>query len=57
MSNKWILISYAIVFFMVVSSFDLYSSNIYLVVLAAAALSIGGVVAWVMSVQPKKKDD
>lgn len=57
MSNKWILAGYAVLFFVVVSNYELYAENTYLVVLAAAVLSIAGIGAWVWSVQPKKKDE
>jgi len=56
-SNKWILAGYAVLFFVVVSNYELYAENTYLVVLAAAVLSIAGIGAWVWSVQPKKKDE
>ena len=56
MRNKWILLSYALFFFVLVSSYDSYSDNTYLVAIAGALLSVVGVGAWVWSVQPKKKD-
>jgi uncharacterized membrane protein YphA (DoxX/SURF4 family) len=56
MRNNWILLSYALFFFVIVSSYDSYSDNTYSVAIAGALLSIVGVGAWVWSVQPKKKD-
>jgi uncharacterized membrane protein YphA (DoxX/SURF4 family) len=56
MRNKWILLSYALFFFVIVSSYDSYSDNTYSVAISGALLSIVGVGAWVWSVQPKKKD-
>ena len=56
MRNKWILLSYALFFFVIVSSYDSYSGNTYSVAIAGALLSVVGVGAWVWSVQPKKKD-
>jgi nicotinamide riboside transporter PnuC len=54
MSNKWILLAYAVLFFAVVFNYDSYSDNTYLVALAGVTLSVAGIGAWVWSVQPKR---
>ena len=54
MSNKWILLAYAALFFVVVSAYDSYADNTYLVALAGITLSVTGVGAWLWSVQSKK---
>jgi len=57
MSNKWILLAYAVLFFAVISSYESYSDNTYLVALAGVTLSFAGVGAWVWSAQPKRGKD
>jgi hypothetical protein len=57
MSNKWILLAYAALFFGVVSAYDSYADNTYLVALAGITLSAAGVGAWLWSVQSKKDKD
>ena len=57
MSNKWILLAYAALFFGVVSAYDSYADNTYLVALACITLSAAGVGAWLWSVQSKKDKD
>jgi len=54
MSNKWILLAYAALFFGIVSTYDSYADNTYLVALAGVTLTVLGVGAWLWSVQPKK---
>ena len=54
MSNKRILLAYAALFFGVVSAYDSYADNTYLVALAGITLSVTGVGAWLWSVQSKK---
>lgn len=54
MRNQWILYGYLAFFFTVVSSYDLYSDNTYLVALAGISLGVVGLIAWVWSIQPKK---
>ena len=54
MSNKWILLAYAVLFFAVVFNYDSYSDNTYLVALAGVTLSVAGIGAWVWSAQPKR---
>lgn len=56
MRNRWILIGYLSLFFVVVGLYDSYKDNDLLVVLAAATLLITGLLAWIWSVQPKKPD-
>jgi len=57
MRNRWILLAYLGLFFIVVSLYDFYKDNELLVVAAAAIILIGGLLAWIWSVQPKKGDD
>ena len=57
MRNRWILLGYLVLFFLVISSYDAYKENDLLVILAAAIILIGGLAAWIWSVQPKKGDD
>ena len=54
MRNRWILLGYLSLFFVVVSLYDAYRENDLLVILAAAIILIGGLAAWIWSVQPKK---
>lgn len=54
--NQLILIGYLAIFFIVVSLYDLYKQNTYLVALAAVMLSVVGLLAWVWSVQGRKDD-
>jgi uncharacterized membrane protein YqjE len=56
MLNRWILLGYLSLFFVVVSLYDAYRDNDLLVILAAAIILIGGLAAWIWSVQPKKGD-
>lgn len=57
MRNRWILLGYLSLFFVVVGLYDSYKQNDLLVILAAAIILIGGLGAWVWSVQPKKGDE
>ncbi|MDA7760980.1 MAG: hypothetical protein P8M68_04340 [Aquiluna sp.] len=54
MNKKWILLGYTALFLMVVSSFDLYAENTYLVAGAAALLCLAGLAAWLWSAQKKR---
>jgi hypothetical protein len=54
MRNRWILLGYLILFFVVVSFYDAYKQNDLLVILAAAVILIGGLAAWIWSIQPNK---
>ena len=56
MRNRWILIGYLALFFGVVSFYDSYKENTFIVIVAAAIILIAGLIAWVWSVQPKKED-
>jgi general stress protein CsbA len=49
-----ILLGYLVFFFFVVSGYEKYSDNVYLVALAGVSLAALGLVAWVWSVQGKK---
>jgi len=51
MKNRMILFAYLIMFFGLVSSYDLYSDNVYLVALASALILIGGLIAWLFSIR------
>ena len=54
MRNRWILLGYLALFFVVVSSYELYKDNDLAVILAAAVILITGLIAWVWSIQPRK---
>jgi hypothetical protein len=54
MRNRWILIGYLALFFGVVSLYDSFKDNNFLVFLAVAIILIAGLLAWVWSVQPDK---
>jgi hypothetical protein len=54
MRNRLILIGYLVLFFGVVSTYDLYKDNVYLVALVAMILMFAGLGAWLWSVQPGK---
>jgi hypothetical protein len=56
MRNRWILIGYLSIFFVVVGLYDTYKDNELLVVLAAATILITGLAAWIWSIQPNKPD-
>jgi len=56
MRNRWILLGYLSLFFVVVSLYDAYKQNDLLVILAAAIILIGRMGAWIWSIQPKKGD-
>jgi hypothetical protein len=52
MRNKLILLGYLALFFGLVSVYDLYKDNVYLVALVAIILTFAGLSAWLWSVQP-----
>jgi hypothetical protein len=56
MRNRWILLGYLSLFIVVVSLYDAYRDSDLLVILAAAIILVGGLAAWIWSVQPKKPD-
>ena len=51
MKNRVILIAYLAMFLGLVSLYDLYSENVYLVALAAALILVGGLIAWLVSIR------
>jgi uncharacterized membrane protein len=51
MRNKLILLGYLALFFGLVSVYDLYKDNVYLVALVAVILAFAGLAAWLWSVQ------
>ena len=56
MRNRWILLGYLVLFFALVSFYDAYKDNVYIVALVALILCFAGLAAWVWSVQPGKED-
>ncbi len=54
MRNRFILLGYLALFFILVSSYDLYKENVYVVALVALVLMFAGLGAWLWSVQPGK---
>ena len=57
MRNKFILLGYLALFFGLVSVYDVYKDNIYLVALVAVILSFSGLAAWLWSAQTGKDKD
>jgi hypothetical protein len=51
MRNKLILLGYLALFFGLVSVYDVYKDNVYLVALVAVILTLTGLAAWLWSVQ------
>ena len=51
MKNRVILIAYLAMFFGLVSFYDIYSENVYLVALAGALILVGGLIAWLVSIR------
>ncbi len=54
MRNKLILLGYLTMFFGLVSVYNIYKDNVYLVALVAVILTFGGLAAWLWSVQMGK---
>ena len=54
MRNRLILLGYLALFFTLVSSYDLYKENVYVVAIVALFLMFAGLGAWLWSVQPGK---
>ena len=54
MRNRLILIGYLALFLALVSVYDLYKDNVYLVALVAIILMFAGLGAWLWSVQQGK---
>jgi hypothetical protein len=54
MRNNLILIGYLALFFGLISVYDAYKDNLYLVALVAGILTFGGLAAWLWSAQTGK---
>ena len=54
MRNKLILLGYLALFFGLVSVYDLYKDNVYLVALVAVVITFSGLAAWLWSAQTGK---
>ena len=54
MRNKLILLGYLALFFGLISVYDVYKDNVYLVALVAVILTFAGLAAWLWSVQMGK---
>ena len=54
MRNTLILIGYLALFFGLVSVYDLYKDNVYIVALVAVILTFSGLAAWLWSAQTGK---
>ena len=53
MSNKLVLTIYAAVFAATIWSYDLYKDSTIAVAIAAAVVTVGGLIAWVLSARNK----
>ena len=53
MSNRLILLAYAVVFFALVSTYDNYKDNLALVLVAVVVITFGGLIAWLISIRGK----
>lgn len=56
MLNRVLLIGYAVLFIGLVNSYESYQDNVLLVVLAATAITAGGLVAWLVSIRGRNND-
>jgi len=54
MRNQLILLGYLALFFGLVSVYDVYKDNVYLVALVAVILTFSGLAAWLWSAQRGK---
>ena len=54
MSNKLVLTIYAAVFAATIWGYDLYKDSTIAVALAAAVITIGGLIAWLVSARGKQ---
>jgi hypothetical protein len=54
MRNKLILLGYLALFFGLVSVYDVYKDNVYLVAFVAIILTFSGLAAWLWSAQNDK---
>ena len=57
MRNKLILFGYLALFLGLVSAYDVYKDNVYLVALVAVILTVSGLAAWLWSAQPGRDKD
>jgi hypothetical protein len=57
MRNKLILIGYLALVFGLISVYDAYKDNVYVVALVAGVLTFGGLAAWLWSAQTGKDKD
>jgi hypothetical protein len=57
MRNKLILLGYLALFFGLVSAYDVYKDNVYLVALVAVILTVSGLAAWLWSAQSGRDKD
>jgi hypothetical protein len=57
MRNKLILLGYLALFFGLVSVYDVYRDNVYLVALVAVILTFSGLAAWLWSVQTGEENN
>ena len=56
MSNKLVLAIYAAVFAATIWSYDLYKDSTIAVAIAAAVVTVGGLIAWLVSARGKHND-
>ena len=54
MSNKLVLAIYAAVFAATIWSYDLYRESTVAVAMAAAVITVGGLIAWLVSARGKQ---
>jgi hypothetical protein len=54
MRSRLILLGYLTLFFTLISSYELYKENVYVVAIVAIVLMFAGLGAWIWSVQPGK---
>jgi hypothetical protein len=57
MRNKLILLGYLALFFVLVSLYEVYKDNVYLIALVAGILTFAGLAAWLWSAQRGKDND
>lgn len=53
MSNRLILLIYALVFYALVSTYENYKDNTLLVFAAVVVITFGGLIAWLLSIRGK----
>ena len=54
MSNRLILLGYAAVFFGLTSTYENYKDNLFVVLLAVTVITVGGLIAWLISIRGQK---